>query len=131
MLDKHKTVIYGCQAITDCLFLIIFSENVILHIFGILVHVAKYDMYYGFPVQFSLNMFCLPSSYTNLKENFEFLRSQIKLKTGKVSYAHIISGTVGLIKRPARDACLCMGELPAPAAPPAAPAPHFVFLITL
>ena len=32
---------------------------------------------------------------------------------------------VGLIKRPARDACLCMGELPAP------PAPHFVFLITL
>ena len=32
------------------------------------------------------------------------------------------------IKRPARDACLCMGELPAP---PALPAPHFVFLITL
>ena len=30
-----------------------------------------------------------------------------------------------IIKRPARDACLCMGELPAP------PAPHFVFLITL
>ena len=30
-----------------------------------------------------------------------------------------------VIKRPARDACLCMGELPAP------PAPHFVFLITL
>ena len=42
-----------------------------------------------------------------------------------------------LVKRPARDACLCMGELPAPpappapAAPPAPPAPHFVFLITL
>ena len=39
-----------------------------------------------------------------------------------------------LIKRPARDACLCMGELPAPLAPPAPaapPAPHFVFLITL
>ena len=38
------------------------------------------------------------------------------------------------IKRPARDACLCMGELQAPAAPaapPAPPAPHFVFLITL
>ena len=33
-----------------------------------------------------------------------------------------------IIKRPARDACLCMGELQAPAAPPA---PHFVFLITL
>ena len=32
------------------------------------------------------------------------------------------------IKRPARDACLCMGELPAPPAPPAL---HFVFLITL
>ena len=30
-----------------------------------------------------------------------------------------------IIKRPARDACLCMGELQAP------PAPHFVFLITL
>ena len=30
-----------------------------------------------------------------------------------------------LIKRPLRDACLCMGELLAP------PAPHFVFLITL
>ena len=35
---------------------------------------------------------------------------------------------VTLIKRPARDACLCMGEL---LAPPAPPAPHFVFLITL
>ena len=30
-----------------------------------------------------------------------------------------------IIKRPARDACLCMGDLQAP------PAPHFVFLITL
>ena len=30
-----------------------------------------------------------------------------------------------VIKRPDRDACLCMGELLAP------PAPHFVFLITL
>ena len=30
-----------------------------------------------------------------------------------------------IFKRPARDACLCMGDLQAPAAP------HFVFLITL
>ena len=36
--------------------------------------------------------------------------------------------TKQIIKRPARDACLCMGELPAPPAPAA---PHFVFLITL
>ena len=35
------------------------------------------------------------------------------------------------IKRPARDACLCMGELLAPPALPAPAAPHFVFLITL
>ena len=33
-----------------------------------------------------------------------------------------------LIKHPARDACLCMGDLQAPAVPAA---PHFVFLITL
>ena len=44
---------------------------------------------------------------------------------------------IKIVKRPARDACLCMGELlappapAAPAAPPAPPAPHFVFLITL
>ena len=37
-------------------------------------------------------------------------------------------GCYAIIKRPTRDACLCMGELPAP---PALPAPHFVFLITL
>ena len=36
-----------------------------------------------------------------------------------------------VIKRPARDACLCMGDLQAPPAPAAPPAPHFVFLITL
>ena len=35
------------------------------------------------------------------------------------------------IKRPARDACLCMGDLQAPPALPAPAAPHFVFLITL
>ena len=38
------------------------------------------------------------------------------------------TGNMLVVKRPARDACLCMGELQAPAAPPA---PHFVFLITL
>ena len=36
-----------------------------------------------------------------------------------------------LIKRPTRDACLCMGDLQAPPAPAAPQAPHFVFLITL
>ena len=43
--------------------------------------------------------------------------------------AHIVCNAMyaiaPVIKRPARDACLCMGELQAPAAP------HFVFLITL
>ena len=52
----------------------------------------------------------------------------------------VVAFHIEVIKRPARDACLCMGELqappapPAPAAPPAPPAPpapHFVFLITL
>ena len=45
-----------------------------------------------------------------------------------------LNSTQKIVKRPARDACLCMGELPAPPAPPAPaapPAPHFVFLITL
>ena len=57
-----------------------------------------------------------------------------------ISFMLILLLGVLFIKRPARDACLCMGELqappapPAPAAPPAPPAPpapHFVFLITL
>ena len=47
----------------------------------------------------------------------------IKLYTSAKYYFTCI-----VIKRPARDACLCMGEL---LAPPALPAPHFVFLITL
>ena len=38
------------------------------------------------------------------------------------------SSLLTLAKRPLRDACLCMGELQAPVAPPPT---HFVFLITL
>ena len=57
-----------------------------------------------------------------------------------LSYLEFTVFIVFIFKRPARDACLCMGELlappappapAAPAAPPAPPAPHFVFLITL
>ena len=44
---------------------------------------------------------------------------------GKVVEKLQVSPCKRVIKRPARDACLCMGELQAP------PAPHFVFLITL
>ena len=52
-----------------------------------------------------------------------------KMATTGVSLSVMKSAYISLIiKRPARDACLCMGELPAPPAPPA---PHFVFLITL
>ena len=40
-------------------------------------------------------------------------------------FIHVIDITPIIIKRPLRDACLCMGDLQAP------PAPHFVFLITL
>ena len=47
------------------------------------------------------------------------LQGQTRIAKLKSAYNSLI------IKRPARDACLCMGELPAP------PAPHFVFLITL
>ena len=43
-------------------------------------------------------------------------------------YSDMSSVCMYIFKRPARDACLCMGDLQAPAAPPA---PHFVFLITL
>ena len=50
--------------------------------------------------------------------------SKLQLHHPVLSFAH----THPLIKRPARDACLCMGDLQAPAAPAA---PHFVFLITL
>ena len=53
---------------------------------------------------------------------------------GDTPWAHNKATGISLakfIKRLARDACLCMGELPAPPAPPAPAAPHFVFLITL
>ena len=53
------------------------------------------------------------------------LEGQTRKAKVKTAYNSLI------IKRPARDACLCMGELLAPPAPPAPPAPHFVFLITL
>ena len=47
------------------------------------------------------------------------LQGQTRIAKVKSDYNSLI------IKRPTRDACLCMGELPA------LPAPHFVFLITL
>ena len=46
---------------------------------------------------------------------------QGQMRTAKLKSAYNLL----VIKRPARDACLCMGELQAPLAP------HFVFLITL
>ena len=57
----------------------------------------------------------------------------LKYRTVHVIVFNITRHTYKLIiiKRPARDACLCMGELQAPATPAAPPAPHFVFLITL
>ena len=76
--------------------------------------------------------------------------NQVRVDSSKMRNRGAFSGSLAallksaynllIIKRPARDACLCMGELqappapPAPAAPPAPPAPpapHFVFLITL
>ena len=43
----------------------------------------------------------------------------------------LMAGPLMVIKRPARDACLCMGDLQAPTAPAAPAALHLVFLITL
>ena len=48
-----------------------------------------------------------------------------KMAASGISLSVMKSAYISLIKRPARDACLCMGKLQAP------PAPHFVFLITL
>ena len=47
------------------------------------------------------------------------VQGQTRIAKRKSAYNSLI------IKRPLRDACLCMGDLQAP------PAPHFVFLITL
>ena len=77
----------------------------------------------------------LCSSYRNVSN----LRVRLDLYSGDMSnralspavHVDIALRLNIFIKRPARDACLCMGELPAPPAPAAPPAPHFVFLITL
>ena len=69
----------------------------------------------------------------NRQQNI-FPCNRMVLNTSMADPLMTIFGHYYFIKRPARDACLCMGELqapPAPAAPPAPPAPHFVFLITL
>ena len=56
------------------------------------------------------------------------LRTTLLMTSEKLRKIHLVYGhrcILGLVKRPTRDACLCMGDLQAP------PAPHFVFLITL
>ena len=50
-----------------------------------------------------------------------FTQNLLKLHPMYNTFSSLSMSTT-LVKRPARDACLCMGELPAP---------HFVFLITL
>ena len=57
--------------------------------------------------------FCIYSKNQGFKETFNLYMGTMN------------NLPAGLFKRPAGDACLCMGELQAP------PAPHFVFLITL
>ena len=75
--------------------------------------------------------------YSTFPDNYAFLSlSPSQIKTTQSPDTVPVHGHSPLvfIKRPARDACLCMGELQAPPAPPAPaalPAPHFVFLITL
>ena len=63
-------------------------------------------------------------------ESFGVVRFDLRpLGQGQTRIAKVKSACNSLIiKRPLQDACLCMGDLQAPAAPPA---PHFVFLITL
>ena len=74
-------------------------------------------------------------SYLSLRSHIELCRLQTYARVQTYAQDFLenkISTTVKtfwfVFKRPARDACLCMGEL---LAPPAPPAPHFVFLITL
>ena len=62
-----------------------------------------------------------PKNSRTLYKNFHESESNAFSKSINIS-------NLGIFKHPARDACLCMGDLQAPAAPPA---PHFVFLITL
>ena len=54
-----------------------------------------------------------------------FLRQILGCHSSSNVTALLKSSYNSLIKRPARDAYLCIGDLQAP------PAPHFVFLITL
>ena len=53
------------------------------------------------------------------------LNTDVKSTTKKFFFFKYMNIFIYFIKRPARDACLCMGDLQAPLAP------HFVFLITL
>ena len=59
-------------------------------------------------------------------DSFGVVRFDLGLLQGQLRIAKLKSAYNSLIiKRPARDACLCMGDLQAP------PDPRFVFLITL
>ena len=63
--------------------------------------------------------------------SFTLLKNDGNALPFKGTVQKLAVGTFVVIKRPVRDACLCMGELQAPPALPAPAAPHFVFLITL
>ena len=65
-----------------------------------------------------MHVFFLFLAYIYIRGEFYNEASNVQISIKEVS-------TQSIIKRPTRDACLCMGDLQAP------PAPHFVFLITL
>ena len=71
-------------------------------------------------------LFSLSTLEFQYKSSHGHLEVKMRVFSRQMTYC-----SMTLVKRPARDACLCMGELPAPPAPAAPPAPHFVFLITL